>query len=293
MTLKGMRRPGPSWTNKGQGRLGCALLALLSLVYGVDASAGSKISGNAFSYIYAPVLGTGYYHAGDDNIVVLRVPGAFNVTDDKQARVQQRFLLTGTLGLSSLHVDPTSGGAVKQDLRTYSLLPGWGWKIDMRPDWQLKPEVRLGLAYDGARKETATLATAGLRSIKTWPWRDGTLTLGNGVEFAGQDVHGRAGRQGFVLFENGLDYAHPLGTRVMDTPLTLSTFVLWRHFANDLQLVGVQGEQVSFTDLFSLGVTFGFAKTVEWHHLPLHRIGLALVKGDNLEAVNITLGFPF
>ncbi len=273
---------------RGGLRLMLALLAILIAPRALSAEPSPQ-----FSYVYAPVLGTGYYKAGDADIVVLRLPFSYDLTDDPDAKVKRRLLLTASAGLSSVTLNTLTDQRVKQDLQTYSLLPGMAWDIRLRPHWYLRAYGQVGLAHDLASDQTAVLAATGLRSRRDWRFHGGWLTLGNGVLLAGQRVHGSASKQGFVLFENGLDYAYPTGIRMLEKPLTVSTFVLWRHFANNLAFAGIEGEQITLRNLYSVGLTLGFRETVDWHHIPLHRVGISLVRGEHLKAVSLNLGFPF
>jgi len=267
------------------------MLAALLAVMASDALSAEPSP--QFSYVYAPILGTGYYKAGNADIVVLRLPFSYDLTDDPDAKVKRRLLLTASAGLSSVTLNTLTDQRVKQDLQTYSLLPGMGWDIRLRPRWLLRVYGQMGLAHDLASDQTAVLAATGLRSRRDWRVNGGWLTLGNGVVLAGQRVHGDASKQGFVLFENGLDYAYPTGLRVLDKPLTVSTFLLWRHFANNLAFAGIEGERITLRNLYSVGLTLGFRKAVDWHHIPLRRVGISLVRGENLKAVSLNLGFPF
>lgn len=269
----------------------CAVLTIMLL------SAGNRALADGappeFSYVYAPVLGTGYYKASGDNIAVLRIPLTYELTDDLSDPVRTRARLTATAGVSNFDLQTLRDRSLPKGVRTYSVMPGVGWQIDMGNDWQLNPYFEIGLARDIAQKQMATLADAGVRSIKRWDAGNGILSLGNGAVFAGQEIHGSPNRQGFVLFENGLDYEVPTGWHLGQHSLTASGFVLWRHFANNLAFAGVDGERISLQDLFYVGVTFGFAKPVHWHHIPLQRVGVSLVRGDNLKAISFNLGFPF
>lgn len=245
-----------------------------------------------FSYVYAPVLGTGYYKAGDASIAVLRLPFSYDLSDE-DSKLRQRLLLTASAGFSNVTLNTLTDQKVNRDLQTYSLLPGMGWDFRLRPDWRLRTYVQLGLAHDLASDQTAVLGATGVRSRRQWRLDGGWLTVGNGLLLAGQQVHGGNNKQGFVLFENGVDYAYPIGLDLLDRPLTVSTFFLWRHFANNLAFAGIEGEQITLKDLYSVGLTLGFQKTVEWHHIPLSRVGISVVRGDNLKAISLNLGFPF
>lgn len=269
-----------------------AVIAALCLALGSRTGHAGEPSPQ-FSYVYAPILGTGFYKAGDANIVVLRLPLSYDLTDDPKARIDQRLLLTASAGFSSVSLNSFTGGKVQQNLQTYSLMPGVGWNFRIQPRWRVKTYVQLGLAHDMASDATAYLGAAGVRSSRLWPWKGGWVTLGNGVLLAGQRVDGSQGSQGFLLYENGVDYTHSIGLTALGKPLSLGTFVLWRHFGNHLKFAGIAGEQIELKDLYSVGLTLGFNGSVDWHHIPLHRIGLSLVRGDNLKAVSLNLGFPF
>lgn len=246
-----------------------------------------------FSYVYAPVLGTGYYKASGDTIAVLRLPLTYVLTDNFEDPVQTQLRLTATAGFSNFDLQTLADRSLPRGVRTYTLLPGVGWHVDMGHDWHLSPYFEIGLARDIEQQQTATLADAGVRSIKRWRAGNGILSLGTGAIIAGQEIHGSPNRQGFVLFENGLDYEVPTGWHLGQHSLTASGFLLWRHFGNNLSFAGVAGEQITLRDLFYVGATFGLAKPVHWHHIPLQRVGVSLVRGDNLKAVSVNLGFPF
>ncbi|MFE8072311.1 hypothetical protein QQM79_14740 [Marinobacteraceae bacterium S3BR75-40.1] len=276
-------------------RASAAFLLLCGLFLGLPALAAGP---NTFSYVYAPVLGTGAYKAGDETILVIKMPFSIALDDEDDPGIKRKILLTTTAGISnfdfkSVAEDPTDRlKSPRDDVKTISFLPGMKWTIPLEGDAHVSPFAQIGRARDAGRDIDATLGIAGVKHVRTWPINRRWLTLGNSVIFAGQRLDSSGEKQGFLLFENGLDYEWPTGWRAMGTQLTMSSYVLWRHFGNQLDMVGVQGEKVKIKDLFSLGVTFGFHEAVDWS-IPIQRVGVSLTRGDDLKAITFNLGFPF
>lgn len=249
-----------------------------------------------FNYVYSTVLGTGFYSTETERVFVMRVPLQWQVRQlDERNSIE--LLLPVSVGVRDLR-DDDGGFEFPDRLMTASFLPGIAWDRKMRANWHLIPSISAGGARDLDQGTTAWMYSVGIRSYAWWDWGKHRFALGNRILGAGQHIVSSEGNQGFVLLENGVDWNYPLPWKLLGHPLSSSLFFLWQHFADDLNIAGINGESVELDNLYQLGLTFGFRETVTVaSFVPLSRVGFSIIRGNNsaggeLKAVSFNLGFP-
>jgi hypothetical protein len=245
------------------------------------------------SYIYAPLLGTGFYKAGAERAFVLKIPLG-NVLTKKNTKRRFRWLLPVTLGLREtdfknlLELDQ----GFPDELHSLSFMPGLAW--DFRPgrNWQLAPSAQLGLARDFNLDTTTTIYSANLRGVGRWKMGNNTLSWGNRARAAGQYNIDLEKDQGFVLLETGLDWEMPTNMRIADQPVSVSVYTQLQVYLPDVGVRGFSGEHIDEKTLVYLGITAGLDKPRRILGIPIQRLGISVAHGEELRGITFNLGFP-
>jgi hypothetical protein len=276
--------------------LACAAL-LANVTPAAAESEGDTVRETEFNYVYSTVLGTGFYTTATERVFIARVPLQWTIAQPSE-RSSVNFLLPVGVGVRDLR-DDDGNFELPDRLMTGSLLPGLAWDYQVTDNWKIAPEVHAGVAQDFEHGTTAWMYSAGVRSYAWWDWGKHRVGLGNRLLGAGQHVvSSGSGEQGFVLFENGVDWNYELPWSMDGKPVSGSIFLMWQYFIDDMAIPGVSGESVVLENLYQLGFTFGLRKPVKVAgFIPLRRVGFSLVRGnsaggDKLKAVSFNLGFP-
>jgi hypothetical protein len=249
-------------------------------------------------YAYSTILGSGYYDIAGEQLFIIGMPFSWESDAMREAATPWRVLLPVSAGLT--RIDKIIGSLpqkafieeLQEEFSALSLAPGIEWTLPLQSAWIVKPRVQLGLARDFKSEQTAYLAFVGSTARRYWDVRGHRVTWGNGVIGAFQQLKDSGKRSGLVLIETGVDYDFNRIFSVMGAPVTPSVFVLWQHFANDLDIGRIEEEPVSLNNMVHLGMTIGFREERSLLGIPYQRIGLSLVRGDNdLKAVSLNLGF--
>jgi hypothetical protein len=269
-------------------------LALLSCMFSSSAAEPEEdeIPVN-LSYIYAPLLGTGFYKAGAERAFVLKI-SLGNVLTKNNSERRFRWLLPVTLGLRETDfknlLDLDQG--FPDELHSLSFMPGLAWDFQPSQNWQLTPSAQMGLAQDFSLDTTTTIYSANLRGVGQWKMGDSTLTWGNRVRAAGQYNFDLEKDQGFVLLETGLDWEMATNMRIADQPVSVSVYTQLQVYLPDIGVRGFSGEHIDEKALVYLGLTAGLDKPRRILGLPVQRLGISVAHGENFRGVTFNLGFP-
>ena len=245
------------------------------------------------SYIYAPLLGTGFYKAGAERAFVLKISLGRVLTKENTER-RFRWLLPVTLGLREtdfkniLELDQ----GFPDELQSLSFMPGLAWDFQPGPNWQLTPSAQLGLAQDFSLDTTTAIYSANLRGGGRWKMGNNTLSWGNRARAAGQYNIDLEKDQGFVLLETGLDWEMATRMHIADQPVSVSIYTQLQVYLPDIGVRGFSGEHIDEKTLVYLGITAGLDKPLRILGVPLQRLGISVAHGENLRGVTFNLGFP-
>jgi hypothetical protein len=274
------------------------LIATLLLLHYTSYARGQDIPAEEidFNFVYSTVLGTGFYSAGSERVLVVRIPISWSLAPmDEKNRL--KLLFPVAVGVRDI-VNNDGDFEFPDQLLTASFLPGIAWERYMRPQWMLIPSAQIGGAKDMQLDTSAWLTSLALRSFAWWDFGTHRLALGNRLLGASQKNVDSGNQTGFVLLESGLDWDFRLPLKLAGRPLSSSIYVLWQHYADDVNIDAVSGEEVSLANVYQLGTTFGFRKPVTLlGFIPIQRVGIAVgrgntVSGGDLKSISLNLGFP-
>lgn len=99
------------------------------------------------------------------------------------------------------------------------------------------------------------------------------------------------------MLEQGAEWEFDTNWDYSDKKLTVSVFMLWQEYFNDLNIEGVGEAQVSIDRMFQVGLTTGFKQPLNIGWIPVGRIGISFGRGNRLDGEkintnNLNLGFP-
>ena len=250
-----------------------------------------------FNFVYSAILGTGYYTVGDERILVLHLPFAWRLTPfDEKNRL--KIILPVSLGVHDI-LDDDGQLDIPDQLLTFSFLPGIAWERRQRENWMLVPIAQVGAAWDMQTNSEAWLLSASLRSYAWWDIGVHRLGLGNRILGASQFSGSPENKTGFMMLESGLDWNYPLPLHWRGERLSTSVYILWQHYADDVNINAISGEELALENVYKLGFTFGFRRSVKvlWNSIPIQRVGIAIgrgntIHGNELNSISLNLGFP-
>jgi len=273
---------------------GLIFLASLACAFPSYAAENSQTENPVnLSYIYAPLLGTGFYKAGAERAFVFK----FSVEDTfikANSEKQFRWLLPVTLGLRETEFNKTFEleNGLPDQLHSISFMPGLAWDFQPGPNWQLTPSAQLGVARDFSVNTTTAIYSANLRGLGQWNVGENTLSWGNRIRAAGQHNFDLKKDQGFVSLETGVDWEMPSRLRIGGQAVSFSLYSQLQIYLPDVGIRGFSGEHVNAKNLVYLGFTAGIAQAHRFLGIPIRRLGMALVHGDEFRGVTLNLGFP-
>ncbi len=274
--------------------IGLILLTSLVCVFSSSAAEVEQAENPVnLSYIYAPLLGTGYYKAGAERAFVFRfsLENAFTKPDSKN---RKRWLLPVTLGVRKTEFAELFdlGEGLPDKLHSVSIMPGLAWDFKPGPNWQVTPSAQLGVARDFSVNTTTAIYSANLRGLGRWKMGDNTLSWGNRVRAAGQYNFDLEKEQGFVLLETGLDWEIATRLRIAEQAVSFSIYTQLQAFLPDVGIRRFSGEHVEAKNLIYLGLTAGLDKSHRFLGFPIQRLGISVAHGENLQGITLNLGFP-
>jgi len=275
-------------------RAGLALLASLITVFPIDAvEANQEKFPVNLSYIYAPILGTGYYQAGAESAFVLKLSLQDALVNSNPTK-RSRWLLPITLGVRKTEFNKLfkPGQGLPDELHSVSIMPGLAWDFQPGVNWQVTPSVQLGIARDFSTETTTTIYSANLRGLRHWKMGDNTLSWGNRARAAGQYNIDLKKEQGFVSLETGLDWEMATRMRIANQAVSFSVYTQLQAYLPDVGARGFSGEHINAKNLLYLGLTAGLDQPHRVLGFPIQRLGISLVRGENLRGVTLNLGFP-
>lgn len=243
------------------------------------------------SYVYAPIFGTGIYHAGAEQTTVLKLPAHSFLLNQTDA-ADTFWLLPVTFGVRRADVEGVIDDVLDGELHDMTFMPGLARRYSPAPQWQLSASAQVGVAHDFTLDTSRTLYTTALRATRGWRSGEHRWTWGSRFRLAGQNKLVEGKRQGFGLLETGVEWETPTRLRLMNAPLHFSVYGIAQYFIQHTGIKGVEGEPIGNRNLYSLGFSVGWAAPVELLGVSVDRVGMTFIGGDDVRAVTFNLGFP-
>jgi len=245
-------------------------------------------------YIYASVLGTGFYDLSGKKIVVARLPFASKKFNAPPAGSQWRFIFPLAVGYENMGEDNDFEMWLPSELLSVSMVPGLEYFYQPRPNWLLKPFIQVGLGRDYVQHETTSIAIGGLRSIGNL--YDGELwdiAVGNSLQWAGEELQHKEQYTSFSLFEFGMNFKRKLPVRVLNRQLNMSFYTVWQYFYNQQNARYPLVKPVDLENLYQLGFSLGLQRPYSILGVNVDTVSIGLSRGEEGYAISFGTGFPF
>lgn len=268
------------------------LFVILSFVR-VQASEEDLVAADP-NYIYAAVLGTGFYRVEDATLTTVRLPFTYTLKEESLEQAGWKVLLPVVLGYASLDPDDLIDKWIPTSLGTLSFIPGIEYRYQLNEELLLKPFAQVGGGYDFENGIWSGLMVAGGRGLWTRSldslWR---VQLGSSLQWAGGWQEGGAQYSSFGLFELGGDLRRNLPWKLCQRQMNGSIYCRWRQFINEWNLAESPNDPINVDALYEIGVSLGVDRGFDLYGYDLHRVSIGYIWGRDTQAVSFGLSFPF
>ena len=245
------------------------------------------------NYPYSQDLGFGGYDAGQQNVVILRIPVTHLIRSPETHPWGLRLRVPISFGIYNLDFEDFLGGIDSERVRSTTVVPEAEFLIPLGNRWTLKPSVGLGLGKDFHGGQTVLLGTSKLRGVYTRPWKNLIFTFAAGAEYSFSDSRDGLYDDDYARVEVGLDTLIPFGLEVGKRRVDFSLYVLGRHYFRELVFGQVLDQPIVIEQEGEVGITFGSTPRPRIWRLPIPRLLIGYRFGEGLRGIRIKFGLPF
>ncbi|HEY4042048.1 MAG TPA: hypothetical protein VGM32_09425 [Rhodopila sp.] len=247
------------------------------------------------NYVYAASLGFGGYTLAGLTANVYTLPINYTVGDTPMDGWSLRFMLPVQLGIYDFKAQ-VDGMRIGLSQQSISIVPGAELQIPVTDNLVFKPFAQFGEAHSfgvGGQNPDAWVYLAGARSVAQWRVDDYTLSLGNGIIYAGDNTVGPGFGEHYVALQIAGEIRRPLGFKIGEWAPDLGIFVADYYYPAPLQFSRFLKSPLRIANQNEVGFSIGSAKSrkILWFSNP--RVGAGLVFGGGLTVYHINFGFPF
>lgn len=246
------------------------------------------------NYVYAANLGFGGYSlAGlDANVFTLPLGYAFPVGPGDGWIL--RLTLPIQLGLYNFRATDVDGTRIKIDQQSLAVLPGIELRAPVGRNVMLKPFANVGVGHafgvsDGGAD--TLIYTVGIRSVAQWQAGRYTLSLGNGVLYAGDTGGGFT--ESYSAIQAGFEVRRPLGFSVRGVNPDLGLYAADYYYPKPLRFSRFLRDPLKVSNQTEVGFSVGSAEPLDMPLLKNARVGVGYVFGGGLSVWRVDFGFPF
>jgi hypothetical protein len=243
-----------------------------------------------FNYAFATQVGSGIYTVAGRTLQVYRLPLAYAFRNSEERRAGWRLTFPMTFGFYSFDSQDVLDSNLGENVATFSLVPGAEFLVPVREHWLLKPFAEAGYVWDRGGDADAAIYSAGLRSRFDFKGGGFDMVLGNGLAYALVDPSGSAGRDAMVALEAAFTASHLFGRQGQGQADYEPYFVGRVYFGGEDQ--PLPSDKSSTLVQYEVGITFGSRGPMKLWKIPLPRLGVGYVFGQDLAAVRIVFGTP-
>jgi hypothetical protein len=243
-----------------------------------------------FNYAFATQIGSGIYTVSGRTIQVYSLPLSYTFKNAEEGRAGWRLTFPMTFGFYSFNPEDVLDSQLGENVATFSLVPGAEFLIPVRAHWLLKPHAEAGYVWDRGGDADAAIYSAGLWSRFDFKGGGFDMVLGNGLTYALVDPSGPVNRDAMVALETAFTANHLFG-REGHGQADYEPYFLTRVYFNG-EDHPLQGRDTGTLVQYEVGMTFGSRGPMKLWKIPLPRIGIGYVIGQDLAAVRIVFGTP-
>lgn len=289
---------GQQLTRRLSGFYPPSLLLLAALVSAASARAQEPetrfLDDLPVHYIYATVLGTGFYDINGLKAAVIRLPFSTGTKDSPTDNMRWRLIAPTSIGYQNRSGDSSLDQWIPTKILSVSAVPGVELFYRPRDNLELKPFVQLGVGRDYNQHETTNIAVAGYRALgaitTTGHWE---ISAGHSLQWAREWLQHRDHHSQFNLFEVGMDFKRQLPVTILGRSTSMSVFGVWQYFFNQQNSSYPSVEPVGLDNLYKIGVSFGTGRPYSLLGFNVDTVSVGLSFGNHSYALNFGTGFPF
>jgi hypothetical protein len=259
-----------------------------------------------FNYAFATQVGSGIYSISGRTLQVYRYPLSYSFRTSEEGRAGWRLTFPMTFGFYDFDSQDVLDSNLRDSVATVSLVPGAEFLVPVRTHWLLKPFAEAGYVWDRDGGADAAIYSAGLRSRFDFQGGGFDMVLGNGLSYAVVDPSGSTGRDAMVAVEAAFTASHlfgrqgqvpgqgqgagqgqgPGGSQADYEPY----FVARVYLGGEDQPLASDGANTLVQ--YEVGMTFGSRGPMKLWKIPLPRLGVGYVFGQDLAVLRIVFGAP-
>lgn len=248
-----------------------------------------------FNYAFATRLGSGIYTISGRTLQVYRLPLSVTFRSEELGdRGGWRLTFPVTFGFYDFKAADILDEGLAHDVATLSLVPGAEFFVPITPKWLLTPYVEAGRVWDREGGEDASVYSAGVWSLLDLAEAGGfELRLGNGLNYTLVEPSSERGTDALVALESAFEARHPMGrsgwVARSDYGLYLAQNIHVQEPEYPFAEPGASGVLVQY----EVGVTWGPRDQLRVWKIPVPRIGVGYLFGQDLSVIRFVIGFPF
>ena len=242
------------------------------------------------NYAFATQIGSGIYDISGRTLQVYRLPVSVSFPQSEDAESGWRLTLPMTFGFFDLNAEDIFDSGVRENIATFSLVPGVEFLVPVRDRWLLKPFVEAGYVWDRTGDADAAIYSAGVMSRVAFGNGGFEMVVGSGLTYALVDPVSLPGRDGIVGLEGAFAASHLFG-KPGEGQADYEPYLAVRAFLGGVD-EPLTGEGSNTLVEYEAGMTFGSREPARFWGIPMPRLGVGYVFGPDLSSVRIVLGIP-
>jgi len=246
------------------------------------------------NYAYSVFIGTGAYRIGDRTIYLLRIPGAFDLSepDYDSGKIGWRLLLPFTVGVTNFDDIEDIPELTVNDLQSMTIAPGVEAQIPFQPNWLLKPFVQAGLGWDMKSSSNSFIYGLGSR-LRGWYGDNQQLLLGGEFLWAGNNPKKQQEPDSnFTRLGLGLEYKYQTPWYVFDRHVSLHGRLIHWEYVNAANLEPPI-DPIRIERSTEVGISFGLNPGINILGYNFRQGGIGYERSDEFKAVKLFTTFPF
>jgi len=257
-----------------------------------QAVAAENLTEDRLNYGFATYLGSGIYHAGDQDVQVYQLPLSYTMTEPAPHQYGIKLHFPVTLGFFNIKTSDIVENGLPDHVSTYSVVPGVEIDIPIHDQWLLSPFFDYGFANNSETNEVSKIISSGIKSRYTFLTSQATIVLGNNFLYATQHVDNGKDLD-YASFETGLDFQFQHFNFLKYHLANFNLYYMNFRYFNDLEFLRVSNRPVEVTVQNEVGFTFGIKYFQNARYIDIPRIGIGYRAGDGMSAYRLVLGLPF
>ncbi len=272
----------------------CLFLFASLASHGSEAAATlSRSEQSVINFGFATQLGSGIYSLSGRTLQVYKLPFAWNLPAEPDARVKLRLTLPVTIGFVDFKPMDVIEDGLPERLDSTSFVPGLEADIPVRDDWMLQPFVEAGIARARGNEVDQRVYSIGLRSyydfgsgITRWQQYDELIHVVVSQESPDST-------DDFTRLRVGLTGRRPFVAEGAEKRADFLGYAFVELYADAPAGPAIRDSDRGAPPQYEVGFTLGATEKMHLWKIPLPRIGFGYRFGDGLSVYRFVIGSPY